>query len=97
MRLLLLSCQQSSRYSYINCTSYIKVLLKNEMRIMGSQEGILAKPHVMYPKGMARWYCCMIPLNGWKGPSYGVISSILFLRTSSLNVSAVVVVRFRAL
>jgi hypothetical protein len=47
----------------------MKVLLKNEIRIMGSQEGIFEKPQVAYPKGMARLYCWSRPLKGWKRPS----------------------------
>jgi hypothetical protein len=47
----------------------MNVRLKNEIRIMGNQEGILENPQVTYPKGMASWYCWSRPLKGWKMPS----------------------------
>jgi hypothetical protein len=44
-------------------------LLKKEIKIMGNQDGILEKPQVMYPYGIAKLYFWISPLNGWKKPS----------------------------
>jgi len=72
----------------------MNVLLMNEMMIMGIQLGILLKPHIAYPYGTARPYCCKAPLKGWKMPSYGATFPISLSMMSALIVSTVVVVRF---
>ena len=75
----------------------MKDLLTNEIKIIGSQDGILAKAQKTQAAGIAKPYSWSGPLNGWKTPSYGGVFSSSLSTTRVLIVSVVVEVRFKGI